>query len=145
MSKYEPLAQFLEKHLQPVWQAKFADVERILGFSLPKSAYQYPAWWANQGSNGHSQTAGWRDAGWRTANIDLGEKRVTFERSPHAPRKRPDSLVERALIVSGSDTRGSVIERALTSFAVDEAYQYLNAIGGSMPAFKPAPREQIGR
>jgi hypothetical protein len=56
MGKYEPLTHYLENQAEETWDASFSDVERVLGFALPRSACEYAAWWANQ-EPGHSQTA----------------------------------------------------------------------------------------
>ena len=80
MSRYEPLAQFLAAKKTDSWEATFEEIERRLGAPLPRSAYKYPAWWANQSGPGHSQTRGWRSVGWRTCDLDLERRRVRFER-----------------------------------------------------------------
>jgi hypothetical protein len=123
MGRYEPLKQFLDKRSDGIWQANFADVEQILGFGLPSSAYRYPAWWANQRGKGHSQVSGWRSAGWRTCKVDLVQKQVTFE------RERLSSL------------RSSFPESlASNAFAVRGAIEFLVGLGGTMPDYQPAPR-----
>ena len=80
MSRYKPLAQFLAAKKSDSWQATFEEIEKRLGAPLPRSAYKYPAWWANQSGPGHSQTRGWRSVGWRTCDLDLERCRVRFER-----------------------------------------------------------------
>src|SRR6478672_9867280 len=87
MGKYEPLTHYLENLSDEIWDARFADVERVLGFPLPASAYEYPAWWANQ-EPGHSQTRGWRDAGWETGRVDLAGKRLRFVRRARQARSQ---------------------------------------------------------
>lgn len=57
------------------WKASFDEIESILGFPLPESARTYQAWWANQM---RSQSLGWQLAGWKTADLDLQNERVTF-------------------------------------------------------------------
>ena len=81
MSKYRRLSEHLERlarkgHSQ--WKATFQEIEKVLDSQLPKSAYEYQAWWANQAGNGHSQTAGWKSVGWRTEDLDIQGQRVTF-------------------------------------------------------------------
>jgi hypothetical protein len=80
MSKYEPLPQFLTAGRTSATRLSFAEIERILGFKLPKSAYEHEAWWANN-ATGHSHARAWLDAGWRTENVDLAARKVTFQRS----------------------------------------------------------------
>ena len=77
-TKYEPL----KRHLEGMFQhgevrLSFQEIERVLGFSLPRSAYEAQPWWSNTRA-GHSQAVAWLDAGWRTAWLDLGAQRVSF-------------------------------------------------------------------
>lgn len=90
MSKYEPLPQFLAGHGAPSLRLKFRQIEEVLGFKLPKSAYDHEAWWSNNES-GHSHARSWVRAGWRTAAVDLKTRKVTFERQTSPVSKpKPD-------------------------------------------------------
>ena len=80
MSKYEPLPQFLDSVGKSAHRMSFTEIERIIGFKLPKSAYEYEAWWSNNPS-GHSHSRTWIEAGWRTESVDLTARKVTFLRS----------------------------------------------------------------
>ena len=80
MSKYHALRDHLNALASTRWNATFQEIEEILGFSLPVSAYKHPAWWANEVSGTHVQKAGWIDAGWRTENPNLLRRSVTFVR-----------------------------------------------------------------
>jgi hypothetical protein len=97
MSKYDPLGEHLsglgrsDSHM-----LTFDQIEAILGFSLPKSARQYQAWWANQVGSGHVQSNAWLDNGWHTELLSLGGKHVTFKpvdtpRAPKGARKSTSS------------------------------------------------------
>jgi hypothetical protein len=84
-TKYEPLKRHLEgmfEHGQV--RLSFAEIERILGFSLPPSAYEAQPWWSNTRA-GHSQAAAWLDAGWKTAALDLGGRQVAFVKTDSLP------------------------------------------------------------
>ncbi|MDP2296052.1 MAG: hypothetical protein Q8M24_11395 [Pseudolabrys sp.] len=80
MSKYEPLPQFLGSVGGSAHRMSFAEIERILGFKLPKSAYQHEAWWSNN-ATGHSHARAWLKLGWRTEAVDLTRRKVTFQRA----------------------------------------------------------------
>jgi len=80
MSKYESLPQFLASSAAMTKRLSFAEIERILGFKLPKSAYEHEAWWSNN-ATGHSHAKAWLEAGWRTEAVDLAGRKVTFQRS----------------------------------------------------------------
>ncbi len=120
MSRYEPLAQFLDSRTNSVWQAKFSEIEKVLGFPLPASAYRYPAWWANQRGNGHSQTAGWKSVGWQTRALNLAERKVTFEREDCQTVNPPSTA----------------------SFEQRGAIEFLISLGGSARDFVAAPRHR---
>jgi hypothetical protein len=85
MSKYEPLPQFLATVGGKAHRMSFAEIERILGFTLPKSAYKHEAWWSNN-ETGHSHARAWLKFGWRTEAVDLNGRKVTFQRSSPAPK-----------------------------------------------------------
>lgn len=79
MSKYHRLTTHLANLNKSYWRASFDEIEQVLGFELPASAHEHPAWWANQ-AGGHAQSSSWQDAGWRTENLDLENKSITFVR-----------------------------------------------------------------
>lgn len=81
MSKYKNLTDYLTSLDRDDWSTKFSEIENILGFSLPQSARQHQAWWANQSNGGHAQSSAWQDAGWKTTNLDLENESITFVRT----------------------------------------------------------------
>ena len=92
MSKYEALPQFLGLAHGAVRRMSFGEIERVLGFKLPKSAYQHEAWWSNN-ETGHSHARVWLKFGWRTEAVDLTGRKVTFRRatqSATAPSQKHD-------------------------------------------------------
>lgn len=142
MSKYEPLARYLSRLESDSWDAELPEIERVLGFELPRSAYTYPAWWSNQ-EGAHSQTKGWREVGWETCNVNLPAKRIRFIRKDRArPTKAADSSKEmylaeiEALIGSARELTGisdhhAVVAKALRHLIETEAARGLAALGGS--------------
>lgn len=144
MSKYEPLAQFLSGLADEKWNASFADVEKVLGFALPKSAYQYPAWWANQSGDGHSQKSGWYDAGWRTAAVDIAKREVVFERAAEPKINRGQAHWDIAREATGIDDQELLERAAVAALIQQEAGKRLADLGGTMPHAKAAPRARSG-
>lgn len=147
MSKYEPLTRYLAERREESWSARFADVERILGFALPPSAYRHPAWWANQ-DRGHSQTRSWRDAGWETCNVDLAGQRLMFARSSkrqpvRAARSKPKDLLQRAKQLTGITDENQLLEAALGALLQQRSAEYLASLGGSLPDAEAAPRRRL--
>jgi hypothetical protein len=80
MSKYEKLKRILASHKQGEWRVSFAELETLLGGSLPASAYKYPAWWSNNPAN-NSMTKIWLSAGWCTEQVDVPGQTVVFRRT----------------------------------------------------------------
>jgi hypothetical protein len=150
MGKYEPLALYLESRTEEIWDARFAEIERVLGFQLPRSAHAYPAWWANQ-EPGHSQTQGWRSAGWETSRVDLAAKKVRFSRcgrtpartaEPNTSASAADALFDKAQKLTKIKDRDALIEAALTALIRREAARQLIALGGTMPDLIVPPRQR---
>ena len=74
-SKYFPLENYLN---QVSITLTYSELEEILGFKLPKTAYKREQWWENNTMN-HTQANSWLNAGWKVENINLGVD-VTFVR-----------------------------------------------------------------
>ncbi len=79
MSKYEPLRLFLETQQGNRIPMTFGEIERVLGFQLPKSQI-YPAWWSNNPTN-NVMTNEWLAAGFRTEQVDIEGRKLVFRRS----------------------------------------------------------------
>ncbi len=88
MGKYAPLTRFLREREESRITMRFAELEEVLGFSLPASACKYASWWANSAS-GQSQIKGWRDAGWEARDVDLRGRKITFVRVSGEPVGKP--------------------------------------------------------
>ena len=57
----------------------FSEVERVLGFGLPRSARNYNAWWGNNLYRSRHSWA-WLEAGWETRDLDIDGESVWFVR-----------------------------------------------------------------
>lgn len=90
MSKYTSLRDFLRGSRTGAVKLSFNEVETILGFRLPNSAYLYPAWWSNN-PEGHSHCLAWVKEGWQSEQVDLSRREVTFRRAALASPKVPPS------------------------------------------------------
>lgn len=75
MSKYSNLTLHLANRDDEVWETTFNEVEEVLGIRLPDSARKHRPWWAN---DGYAQSTAWLGAGWKTANVDMANEKVTF-------------------------------------------------------------------
>jgi hypothetical protein len=72
MKKYRPLGDHLVKQSEVSVSLTFQEIERILGFSLPPSAYSHRAWWAN--SLSHPQAGSWLNVGWKVSKVNIEQK-----------------------------------------------------------------------
>jgi hypothetical protein len=88
----EPLGTYapLARHLKNVPSATtwvvltFDEIEKILKSELPRSAFQYRAWWSNDPTK--PQSAAWLDEGWRTNAAKMTERRLAFVRTDDRER-----------------------------------------------------------
>jgi hypothetical protein len=80
--KYKALHEYLANRYANTVVLTFAQIEDILGFTLPDSARVDQAWWANNGPNdtGQPQSRSWTLAS-RTATPHLQAHTVVFERA----------------------------------------------------------------
>ena len=79
MSKYEPLRTYLEGRSTEAVSMTFSEIEKILGFKLPRSQ-AYPAWWSNNPTN-NVMTNEWLAAGYKTEQVDVEGRKLVFRRT----------------------------------------------------------------
>ena len=61
------------------WETTFGEIESIIGFRLPEWARRDRGWWANKRPvNGLLITPLWIEAGWKTAEVDMGSETLVF-------------------------------------------------------------------
>jgi hypothetical protein len=97
MSKYKPLTEALAGRTDDRWTVRFEELEKHLGFALPKAARERAAWWANEEVEPKPHARAWLDKGYRTEALDLKGEEVTFVRhrevggaEPTEASKAPD-------------------------------------------------------
>ena len=78
-STYFKLSNYLIRKDQDLIRLSFQQIENILGTSLPPSAYEHRAWWANSLSHSHARH-GWLKEGYETSMVDLDAREVSFVR-----------------------------------------------------------------
>ncbi|MTK13320.1 MAG: hypothetical protein F8N39_14915 [Clostridiaceae bacterium] len=76
--KYELLMKYFESLHGNKVILTYDELEKIIGFKLPKSAYQYNAYWRE--SKTHTITRSWIENRWKITELKLG-KYVEFTRS----------------------------------------------------------------
>lgn len=80
MAKYDPLRNYLRKQRSDEIELSFAEIERKIGYMLPRSAGQ-PQWWtgAAEPAVAAVQHRAWGEAGFEACLIP-GAERVRFRR-----------------------------------------------------------------
>lgn len=94
--KYAPLLQFLQRQTAKQIIMTYAEVEAVLGFKLPNSAYNYTMWW---NPSGHPHCQAWLQAGYDVHDVGevLRTKIITFNRISCNDGFRPVSFHIEAL------------------------------------------------
>lgn len=69
--KYEALMNYFQSLEVNKVTLTYDDIEKIIGFKLPKSAYQYSAYWSK--SKTHTITRSWIENGWNINVLKLGK------------------------------------------------------------------------
>jgi len=135
MGKYDALYHFLEG-IQPDVRERtltFDEVERILGFKLPRSAYVYRQWWANPTSpQQHPHAQSWLAAGWMVDTLDQQDKWVRFRRGKRRQSERETARVSsenRLNPGKGKQFQEKAAELLSERFQVEFQLDYSIAIG----------------
>jgi len=75
-SKYAPLEKYLRElpPSQNEMTLSFDQIEGILKFKLPSSAYEDERWWMREKEGNHVNVRAWVSAGWKVESVDVNEK-----------------------------------------------------------------------
>lgn len=76
-NNFEKLSNFLMQKNENKIKISFKEIEKIIDFDLPYSAYNYICFWAN---NNHTAFSCWLDVGYKTGKVNLNDKFVEFEK-----------------------------------------------------------------
>jgi hypothetical protein len=87
--QYHPLYVYLRDRYADRVVLSFADIEALLGFSLPEPARQARDWWAepDRAARASAQSGAWTLAS-RSAKVDVGARHVVFDRLTPASNNR---------------------------------------------------------
>ena len=78
-NKYKPLAEYLFRSGENKVILTYRQIEDILGFDLPSTAYNFPqSFWAN--TETHSYSSAWMKVDY-TARTNISEQKVIFEKN----------------------------------------------------------------
>jgi hypothetical protein len=142
LSKYDPLRRYLEQRATEHVPMAFADVERVLGFPLPRSA-KGPSWWSNNPGT-HVGVRAWRDAGYKASRVDVTSEKLVFvreRRGTETSSPPEDTLTVRLNDLSSaarkllddytaeaSGDRAAAVRRALHEAAIARRARLIDAI-----------------
>jgi len=76
--KYRLLTDYLYQREDNEVRLTFDDIEKILGFKPPPSAYTHRAFWANAKSHPIAQS--WMSVGFEAVEVNITERYVIFDR-----------------------------------------------------------------
>ena len=76
--RYAKLNEYFSRKHEKRAQLTFEQIEKLIERSLPDSARNHRAFWANDPK--HSQAKAWMDAGWRVEAMSQEERTVYFAR-----------------------------------------------------------------
>lgn len=76
--KYFRFTNYLKNSNQNYIRLSFKEIENILGFKLPSSAYNHGAFWSN--SRSHSLATSWLNAGYKNMGTNLIEQYAEFRK-----------------------------------------------------------------
>ena len=76
--KYRRLTDLLTNANGKPVSVSFAEIEKIIGFSLPDSAREHRAFWAN--TTTHSIALSWLSVGYKTVDVNIEKEVVVFEK-----------------------------------------------------------------
>ena len=80
--KYTPLEEYLRtlpKSRKAV-KLSFEQIEAILKFKLPASAYEDERWWLREKEGNHVNLRAWANAGWKIESVDVNKKQAKLIR-----------------------------------------------------------------
>ena len=81
--KYMPFEIYLKELSESTREITltFEQIEKILAFKLPSSAYEDRRWWDHETEANHVNKRAWANAGWKILSLDVNAKWVKFVRA----------------------------------------------------------------
>ena len=80
--KYTPLETYLlalPKSRKEI-TLSFGQIEGILKFELPASAYEDESWWLREKEGNHVHARAWTNAGWKIEQVDVSRRQARMVR-----------------------------------------------------------------
>lgn len=124
-SKYSRIADFLVAENKEYITLTFAEIEKLLGFSLPRSARIHRPLWANDKTGALSY--GWMSVGYETYDVDMKNEIVNFRKVGTITYN--NITTKEAIIKRKHQTNGVII----TNEMIEEAHQQVKATNNYGP------------
>lgn len=132
MPKYIELAQYLKNLKEDEITLSLPEIEKILGYPLEPSAWQYPTFWTNTDHPTRPIGRRLKEVGWERLSTKLkSAQKVTFGRINRESR----SALE-AMLPSGKSTIYDLLKSA--NISTDD--WHVNALGEPVIGFKTNPK-----
>lgn len=143
--KYAKLTAYLEQQTAHRVTLPFSEIEKIVGFGLPRSARDHGPWWTNSRSPGRHNEA-WLDVGWETAERNMKAQTIAFQRTSRIdPVQRQTSVGASRRATKDAFDPGALTETDLAAeceVTLQLRWQRLGAVvleTDRKPAFPAAP------
>ncbi len=99
--KYNKLECYLAQSELSTLKLTFSQIEGILGFVLPESAYKYQALWSN--SKSHPIALAWLNAGYLSEQVNLVAETVVFKKLDLKPKTNVENKTYRDIPTMTAD------------------------------------------
>lgn len=124
--KYYRLEMYLTRSEESMIKVSFSEIEEILGFTLPPSAYKYPAHWANYLSHPTPIAQAWLNAGYRTEQLNLAGQTVVFKKADAKPSKTEQYKVRKNVPIMTADVAVQLIRDYFNETVKDPHGRYMS-------------------
>lgn len=122
--KYYKLENYLIQSGKPVLVLSFSEIEGILGFDLPASAYKHQALWSN--SESHPIALAWLNAGYLSEQVNLAEQTIALKKAAIASPKRVPCKARRNMPTMAVNTAVQRIEAYFDETRKDPHGRYMS-------------------
>lgn len=122
--KYHKLEDYLIQSENSVLTLSFSEIEKILGFDLPLSAYKHQALWSN--SKSHPIALAWLNAGYYTEQLSLKGQTIMFKRADTKSAKIKQSYVRKNIPLMTADVAVTLIRDYFNETVKDPHGRYMS-------------------
>ena len=112
MGKYDPLTKRLAATKGGEWKATFAELEKLLGAPLPKTARSGTAWWKSDAATPQAKAwAGWKAEPGKTGNVVFRKAGAAAPKRPAEPKPEPKAEPKAVAPTPSGDETPPILKR----------------------------------